>query len=314
MSAPPDARQSVVTRALRLFAPRIPGWFPLVVERVAPRLAPVHGDQLVELLGSRMRLDVDEYMQRRFYYHCYEAPEVRFIERWLRRGDVVVDVGAHVGFFTLLAARLVGPDGHIRAFEPVPTNFEALEANLELNGYTWVSPTRAAVSDSPATVSLGLAEYRLVGASTADFSVGGELSSVRAPAVTLDHVVGADDHVRLLKIDAEGHEPQVLAGAVRMLESSPPDAVLFEVNAKLLGRQNASAQDIFDPLEANGYRLHTLDRLGRLRPAPTVGELRAAAARWDPMNEPRSRLRVGLGTRLTMFNAVAVQPGATVGR
>jgi FkbM family methyltransferase len=297
-----------VTRALRLFGPHIPGWFPLVVERVAPRLAPVHGEQQVELLGSKMQLQVDEYMQRRFYYHCYEAPEVRFMKKWLRRGDVVVDVGAHVGFFTLLAAKLVGPEGEVRAFEPVPANFDALELNLAMNGYTWVSPLRAAVSDAPGDLSLGLDEPRLVGASTADFSVGGELSSVTAPAVTLDDVLGADRRVRLLKIDAEGHEPHVLAGAARILESSPPEAILFEVNAKLLGRRGASAQEIFEPLAAHGYRLHGLDRHGGLRSAPTAAELQAAAARWDPTHEPRSQLRVGLGTRLLMFNAVAVHP------
>lgn len=281
-----------------------------MVERVAPRLAPVHGEHRVELLGSKMQLQVDEYMQRRFYYHCYEAPEVRFVKRWLRRGDAVVDVGAHVGFFTLLAARLVGPGGRIHAFEPIPTNFDALDRNLRMNGYTWVSPHRAAVSDAPGTVSLGLDQARLVGASTADFSVGGELSSIEAPAVTLDDVVGADEHVRLLKIDAEGHEPQVLVGAMTILERSPPDAILFEVNATRLAGQGASAEDIFDPLAARGYRCHALNRRGRLRPAPTAAELRAAAAGWDPTNVPRSPLRVGLRTRLLIFNAVAVHPDA----
>jgi FkbM family methyltransferase len=301
-----------------LFGPHVPGWFPLVVERVAPRLAPVHGAQQVELLGSRMQLQVDEYMQRRFYYHCYEAPEVRFMRRWLRHGDVVVDVGAHVGFFTLLAARLVGPGGHVRAFEPVPTNFDALDRNLSMNGYTWVSTLRAAVSDAPGTVSLGLDQARLVGTSTADFSVGGALSSIEAPAVTLDHVVGADERVRLLKIDAEGHEPQVLAGAAAILERSPPDAILFEVNATRLAGQGALAEDIFEPLAAHGYRLHGLGRRGGFRPAPTAAELRAAAARWDPANVPRSQLRVGLRTRLLIFNAVAVHADfrrtANVGR
>lgn len=310
MAATPLA--PVLTRALRLFGPHVPGWFPLVVERLAPRFAPVHGVQQVRLLDSNMQLYVDEYMQRRFYYHCYEAPEVRFIKRWLRRGDLVVDVGAHVGFFTLLAANLVGPSGHVRSFEPVPANFDALNANLALNGYSWVAALRAAVSDAPGTVSLGLADTRLVGASTADFTVGGELSSVEAPAVKLDDVLGEAGRVRLLKIDAEGHEPQVLAGAAGVLESSPPDAILFEVNAQLLARRGASAEDILNPLATLGYRFHALDRRGRFRPAPTVPELRDAAARWDPTNEPRSKLRVGLGTRLTMFNAVAIHPDATL--
>jgi hypothetical protein len=102
----------------------------------------------------------------------------------------------------------------------------------------------------------------------------------------------------------------VLAGAARTLESSPPDAILLEVNAKMLARRGASAEDIFDPLARYGYRIHSLDRQGGLRRAPAAAELDAAAARWDPTNEPRSQLRVGLGTRLLMFNAVAVHPDA----
>src|SRR4051794_1920829 len=105
---------------LRLGGPRVPGWFPLVVEPLHRRFDGDGGVREVDVLGFRMRVDLGEYMQRRFYYHCYEGPEVRFMSRWVRPGDTVVDVGAHVGLFTLHAARLVGPVGRVLAFEPVP--------------------------------------------------------------------------------------------------------------------------------------------------------------------------------------------------
>jgi FkbM family methyltransferase len=126
----------------------------------------------------------------------------------------------------------------VRSFEPVPAKLRrARPESGRANRYTLGGTLRAAVSDAPGTVSLGLDETQLVGVSTADFSVGGGLSSVEAPAVTLDDVLADDGPRPLLKIDAEGHEPQVLAGAARILASAPPDAILFEVNAKLLARR-----------------------------------------------------------------------------
>jgi len=162
-----------------------------------------------------MRLDLAEYTQRRFYYHCYEAEEARFMRRWLRPGDAMVDVGAHVGFFVLYGARQVGPSGAVHAFEPVPYNYERLAVNVALNRYDNVRLNRAAVGNQAGEVSLGLYEESSVGTGTGGYSVAGEYgSSITAPLVKLDDYLAdsLQGRVRLLKIDVEVFSRPVRSG------------------------------------------------------------------------------------------------------
>src|SRR2546421_278051 len=72
------ALSETLVRALRLPGPHVPGWYPLVAERAHRVFHLGNGIRTADVLGSQMALDSDEYMQRRFYYHCYEAPAVRF--------------------------------------------------------------------------------------------------------------------------------------------------------------------------------------------------------------------------------------------
>ena len=127
-----------------------------------------------------MRLDLRDYIQRRIFYESHEPPQVAFFKRFLSAGDVVIDVGAHVGFFTLIAASIAGSEGEVHAFEPVPSNFAALEQNARLNGFGNVVLNRAAVGAEEGEVTLGLpGEVPDYGATSAMYTAGGTLRSVR---------------------------------------------------------------------------------------------------------------------------------------
>jgi FkbM family methyltransferase len=308
------ALNGTLVRALRLPGPYVPGWYPLVAERAHHALGLGDGDETVEVLGSRMALDPGEYMQRRFYYHCYEAPAVRFFRRTLRPGDTMFDVGAHVGLFTLLAARLVGPSGEVHAFEPVPANFERLGRNVALNDLPGVHLNRAAVGDREGEVSLGLRDESLVGNSTCDFTVGATLSAVTAPTTTLDAYLEArpgTPRIRLVKIDVEGFESRVLAGLERTLATEPPDAIMLELNGQMLFEQGSSPSGLLATLRGAGYELRQLGQTGALRPAPGADEIEHAVQTFDFEHGHRSRLRLGLRTRRMLFNAVAIHERAT---
>ncbi len=134
------------------------------------------------------------------------------------RASTVVDVGANIGLSAILLARSVE---RVIAFEPSPTNVDYLRRNLASNGITNVEVLAAAVSDRPSTLQFHVAQF---GAGSHVVAAGhvlnGSIATIDVPAVTLDEALTVS--VSFIKIDAEGHEPDVLAGAPAVLARDKP--------------------------------------------------------------------------------------------
>jgi FkbM family methyltransferase len=294
----------------------IPGWFPVVVERLHPVVA---GDlEAVEVVthGVRVRLDLRDYIQRRIFYESHEPVQLAFLERFLRRGDIVLDVGAHIGIFSLVAASIVGEEGQVHAFEPVPSNFEALEENVRANGFANVTLNRAAVGAAPGELELGLPEVVPdSGPTSAMYTVGGTVRSVTAPVIALDSYVQeriGELPIRLLKLDVEGLEPAVLAGFERRLASAPPAAVLLEVSVELLDRHGFRPDEVVRRLVDAGYQLYRPSAFGKLRDLELDLPVSFVSER-DRLDHPlglRGWLRRYRNESRLFFNVVAVRPGA----
>jgi FkbM family methyltransferase len=147
----------------------------------------------------------------------YEYEKRKIFERTIERGTVVFDVGAHVGFYTLLASVLVGPRGKVIAFEPLPRNLGYLRSHLSINRVANVSVVEAAVGD-------------LSGAVLFDEGLGPSMGhiaregSLRVQAVTLDEMVmtGKIPPPAYIKVDVEGAEARLLAGARKVLSAYHP--------------------------------------------------------------------------------------------
>lgn len=149
----------------------------------------------------------------------YEPEQTGAFERALRPGDSFLDVGAHAGYYTLLASMLVGDSGRVWAFEPNPRNFGYLERNVEING-------RANVECVPAAVSrgTGVARFAMAGSGTGHLSAAGALE-VRT--LSLDGFC-AERALRpaAVKVDVEGAELEVLEGAAELLREARPTIFL----------------------------------------------------------------------------------------
>jgi FkbM family methyltransferase len=132
------------------------------------------------------------------------------------RGDTVVDVGAHIGAYTLRAATAVGPSGMILAVEPHPGNFSLLRLNLILNRLRWVKAAPVCLGSQEGTAELFLSDRSNSSHSSAR-RVGGR--SLRVRQTTLDALLSSGEirHVDLLKMDAEGAEMDILKGASKSL-------------------------------------------------------------------------------------------------
>ncbi|WP_372791855.1 FkbM family methyltransferase [Paraconexibacter sp.] len=133
----------------------------------------------------------------------------------LQPGQVFWDVGAHIGLMSLIAARRVGREGAVVAFEPVPGNAERLRANLALNGAENVTVIGSAVAAQPGSMTM----YSRSGVSLMwtleQENVGDERLDVEV--TTLDRVLDTAPYPDLIKIDTEGVEVDVLRGASRLL-------------------------------------------------------------------------------------------------
>ena len=150
-----------------------------------------------------------------------DPDEQAWLARSVRRGDVLCDVGAAIGFFTLIGSRLVGDTGSVTAFEPLVGNIERLRANVTMNALANVEIVEAAVA---AVSGVGL------------FGTAGEWDQAKLGAGDMEvTVVSLDDHFAgkrapdVLKIDAEGSEIEVLRGAAGILSTTGP-RILVEVH------------------------------------------------------------------------------------
>jgi FkbM family methyltransferase len=156
----------------------------------------------------------------RVLLNSYEPAVAALFEKTLSEGDVVLDVGAHVGYYTLLSSVLVGHSGEVFAFEPNPQNVFFLKKHVEINGCHNVSVIEAAVGEESSTSFFECG----VGSGKGHLSPGGQL---QVRVVGLDHFV-RDSGVapRFIKIDVEGGEVGVLRGSGDLLGGPRPTLFL----------------------------------------------------------------------------------------
>jgi FkbM family methyltransferase len=191
-----------------------------------------------------------------------------YLEKTVKPGDVVVDIGAAVGVIALLAARLIGATGRVLAVEAEATNFGMLQRNVELNGFTNVQTCHLAITDHEGEAALNVFPrtkrgwHTLGGVGHRDVAASGVQ---RVPCTTIDALLEREKVTRvdLLKIDIEGAEPEAFAGAARSLARGTIRRIVFEVSAEPLRGMNHRVDDVLAPLRAAGYRISGLARDGR---------------------------------------------------
>ncbi|MER2599899.1 MAG: FkbM family methyltransferase [Caldilineales bacterium] len=160
----------------------------------------------------------------------YEADKQRLFSRLIQPGMVIYDAGAHVGFYTLLAAHLTGPRGHVLAIEPSPRNQALLQRHIALNGYgDRVTLLAAALAEQSGTLRFATAGEQ---AYQGHLSAQGELT---VQAVTLDELAasGETPPPHLIKMDVEGAELNALRGAADVLRHAQPMLMLATHSTEL---------------------------------------------------------------------------------
>jgi FkbM family methyltransferase len=198
----------------------------------------------------------------------FEKTEMTLVASYLRPGMTVIDIGANIGVYSILADKLIGGTGTVWAFEPSPETFQRFGKNLQLNGCRCVLPVQAALLAKPEAViklmndpGFGDAYRYVSSATTDDGGRNGEFVS----ATTLDLFAQANgiNSAAFIKIDVEGGEYGVFQGSERFLRSSHDVCIMFESEPDWCQRAGCRQQDSFELLRRLGFDLCVWHRRAR---------------------------------------------------
>jgi FkbM family methyltransferase len=206
--------------------------------------------------NTRMYIDVSDFIQVNIFFHkCYYYEKFETF-LWLElteKANIIFDIGANVGYYSLLAAG--NKKAGIYSFEPITATFEKLEKNKDLNRFRNINCFKKVVSNKPGTIKMFLGDELNRGMSSIVKSETMSNEFEEAEAIVLDefcssHSIGKVD---LVKIDVEGSEMLVLGGMNKILENSKP-FLMIEVLNETLGKFGFSIVDIYRFLDQKGYR------------------------------------------------------------
>ncbi|MGB8990913.1 MAG: FkbM family methyltransferase [Desulfobaccales bacterium] len=233
-------------------------------ERLHTRLAPPERYVVVRLdKGFRMKLDLadPEQLKVYFYGHYHERYEAELVQRLLTGDGVFWDIGANVGYFTLVAATALNNRGQIVAFEPGQNAYARLLENISLNAYRNIRTYQVAVTDREGEAVLRVSGDIADSSATLYQSGQTEARGEVCRTVALDHFLGTEGlrPPDLIKLDAEGAELAVLQGARGLVSESPP-MFLMEMEEKNLQAAGASKAVVAQLLTGYGYQAAHLSK------------------------------------------------------
>lgn len=215
--------------------------------------------------GGKIKTDLSDHVQRHIYFlGYYERRITDLVIQTLGSGDTFVDVGANVGYYTVIAGVLVGSGGGVHSFEPIPAIYEALQENVTLNGLDNVRLNRAALFEKEEELEIYLPGEANNGWGSmvkrpSPYHPG---PAVRCPALSLDNYLrqaGIDD-IRLIKLDIEGAELFALRGMQGVLSSAKPPDLICEADPELLEEAGHTPTDVIQFMESFGYQTRKIDR------------------------------------------------------
>jgi FkbM family methyltransferase len=221
---------------------------------IVNRLLPT-GPSVVEVrsgLAAGIRLEIFPRTEKYYWLGTYEPQVLQEIATRVHPGAIYWDVGSHVGYMVAVASRLVGPTGTVVAFEPNPENVQRLRRTIKLNDLRNVTVRDVALSDR-----VGQSQFFLSGSSSMGSLLPGALGTptVSVRTSTMDEELKTVAVPDLVKIDVEGSENAVLAGAIGLIKEHRP-AMIVEVLTRERRREVES--------RLVGYRTSMLDERNML--------------------------------------------------
>jgi FkbM family methyltransferase len=280
-------------------APMHPGRWRLIEPAVmmAPLLRTMSGSRVIRAReGFRLRVDGSSQTGRMLYMTGeYEQATTRVIQKILAPGQTMIDVGANIGYFSILGARTVGPHGRITAFEPMGRVRQQLVENLRLNGLANVTVREEALARASGEASFypgpendtGLASLRPLERS----------AEVRVKQARLDDLWDHQHSIALIKMDVEGAEMSALEGMEQCLRRHEPDLIV-EITDEYLRGLGSSAASLYAFLDGKGYAAYEIGTEGRLFPVTSAGQLERCPSQFNALFTKRANAALQIEARV----------------
>ena len=213
-----------------------------------------------------MLLDLADTSIQRYIYFLreWEPNEAKIIKSALREGDVFLDLGANVGYFSLLAAQVVGATGKVYAFEAQPAICVQLKENVNLNGFVNVQIMNLAIADRISDFIVE--DVSGLGNRGAAMLIPREpgMPVIKVAGTTIDEFCRSQQvkDVGLIKMDIEGSEMLALKGMRDLLSTPNAPDMLCEINEPLLKRMGSSGNEIYSYMSGMGYQMYQSSKRG----------------------------------------------------
>jgi FkbM family methyltransferase len=223
---------------------------------------------LVELEGFKIFVRRNDFyigapIARDRMYESHISDQLRTL---LKPGDVFVDIGANIGYFTMMGASVVGPHGHIFAFEPLSDNYDLMMQSVTANSFDNVDIYPFAIAESKQTFQLDVSGFGS-NARVIDFSpqaVPGAGPDNLVEAFTLDEILAETDRIDVIKLDIEGAEPRAWQGMEQIITQHRP-TIVFEFSPNLIKvTSHVEPTDFLEQVMQRGYDLFIIKNEGRL--------------------------------------------------
>ena len=202
--------------------------------------------------------------QNLFFLGEYEAPELCFIEKTLKPGDVFIDIGANIGLYSLYASKLLGKDGKVISFEPYLTNYNRLKKNVSLNQSENIVLEKLAIFQNKTQISMFYddkeANHGMASSYLTEYSCSEIVETVSLDVYLKNQSFTSID---LIKIDIEGGEYPALLGMKETLMKYQPK-LLIEIDNEILINTPYTEQQIIHYLSELGYKKYNITINGEI--------------------------------------------------
>jgi FkbM family methyltransferase len=226
---------------------------PITIIAHAKKHLPKYSGNIVNIHGNQMYLQSDSVELVGF--GVLEPLVTEVFEKTVRKGYVVLDIGANIGYYTLIAARKVGVEGRVYAFEPELANFELLRKNVKLNNYRNVVLEKKAVSNKNGTSKLYVDHTSTGGHSLTQKSN----MSIQVETVTVDSYFEKMERIDLIKMDIEGAETLVIQGMSDVLNKNKHLKIIMEFDIKAIKHAGFTLRQLTEPLFNQGFRAYVIE-------------------------------------------------------